>query len=75
MSQNLAPSLKYSTMLPGDQESEASVLAGGDLDMGAGFLGDRLTSTQRFTFAESVRIVLFPFFVWHVENLGAKVYI
>lgn len=72
MGQNEAARVEDSAMLASDQECKAAVLARGDLDMGAGVLGDRLASPQRFAFTESVRIVKFPFFVWHMENLEQR---
>lgn len=69
MGQNLTPSFKNRTMLASDKECEASIFAGGDLNVGTSILSDCLTCSQRFTLAKSVCIVQLPFFIWHMEYL------
>lgn len=72
MSQNQTPGIEHRAVLASNQEGKTSILARRDFNMGASVLGDGLAGSERLAFPESVGIVQFPFFIWHMENLKKK---
>lgn len=69
MGQDQASCVKHGTMFASYQESQAAIFASGYFDVCSSILSDGLTGSQGLALAESVGIVQFSLFIWHMEYL------